>query len=50
MDKKFKLQTRNSQPTAESPITLRCPECHRLGTLDTLVNSKDKEVSTDGVP
>src|SRR5262245_39102340 len=50
MDKKFKLQTRTGQPMTESPITMRCPECHRLGTLDTLSNSKDMEVSTDGVP
>ena len=50
MDKKFKLQHANGNPTGDSPINLRCPACHRLGTLDTLRNAKDMDVTTDGTP
>jgi len=48
MEKRFKLAHQNVNHHEPAPITLRCPECHRLGTLDTFTNIKDYSVAVVG--
>ncbi|MCI0338546.1 MAG: DUF4145 domain-containing protein [Acidobacteria bacterium] len=49
MEKKFRLANRSVSTPADPPsINLRCPECHRLGSFDTLKNTHDIVVQSQG--
>ena len=41
MEKRFKLASKGANHVNPVPINMRCPECHRLGTLDTIDSVKD---------
>lgn len=49
MEKKFKLVNRSVSTPADPPsINLRCPECHRLGSFNTLKQTHDIVVQSQG--